>query len=113
MEGYSVGYCDLCQKGANTRLYFLGGQRFCAVCFPAAVNIKIANEKLKPTPKTYPAAEVDAYRCKVAALVEAAKKAKYSMEHLCDYAEDHRLAIGLIDAALAALAAAGGGECTS
>jgi len=60
IEGYSVGHCDLCRKGANNRLYFLSGQRFCAVCFPAAVNIKIANEKLKPTPKTYSAAKVQA-----------------------------------------------------
>lgn len=44
--GMPVGHCNLC--GFNQRrLYFLDEKGYCPACFPMAVNIKIAKQKLE------------------------------------------------------------------
>jgi len=44
--GMLVGFCDNCNFNQVT-LYILGDKRYCLLCFPRMVDVKIAIEKLK------------------------------------------------------------------
>ena len=45
-EGHPVGYCEIC-RFSQTQLYYLDNKLYCISCFPKAVELKLALEKLK------------------------------------------------------------------